>query len=240
MHHKTQAIVLSVSRYSDTFSVAHVFTRDFGRVAYLLPKKGGKKSKLKPSLFFPLSLLQLEVEHLPLREIQRLKDAERLTPLHDVCTDVVKTSVVFFVSEFLSKVLRETHENELVFDFLRNSVETLEELRRGTANFHPALMFGLTRFLGIYPNLENYRNGACFDMINAEFVSVRPAHNHFLDARQSAQLKLLQRMNYSNMHLFKFSRSERNALTDHLLTYYRLHVYDFSPLKSLDVLRELF
>jgi len=50
---------------------------------------------------------------------------------------------------------------------------------------------------------------------------------------------LLQRMNYGNMHLFGLSRSNRNTILDYLLEYYRLHVYDFPPLKSVDILRVL-
>ncbi|MEA4948529.1 MAG: DNA repair protein RecO, partial [Petrimonas sp.] len=45
---------------------------------------------------------------------------------------------------------------------------------------------------------------------------------------------------FSNMHLFNMSRSDRNLIIDRLLTYYRLHLYDFPAIKSLDVLRELF
>ncbi|HBG57346.1 MAG TPA: DNA repair protein RecO, partial [Porphyromonadaceae bacterium] len=64
----------------------------------------GKKSKLKTSLFFPLSVLDLEVEPLPLRELHRLKEAERQFPLYDLCTNMTKISVAFFLSEFLSRV----------------------------------------------------------------------------------------------------------------------------------------
>lgn len=239
MHHKTEGIVLGTSKYNDVYSITHVFTRDFGRVSYLLPRSG-KKSNVKPSLFFPLSILNLAVEHLPLREIQRLKDAERQTPLHEVCTDMTKVSVAFFLSEFLLRVLRETQDNELLFHYLKNSVETLEQTYKGIANFHMAFMLALTRFMGFYPNLEAYRIGFYFDLMNGEFVAMQPLHSHYLNKRESAVLLNLQRMNYGNMHFFKFSRKDRNTIIDRLLTYYRLHVYDFPPLKSLDVLRELF
>lgn len=240
MLHKTEGVVLNVSTYNDVYSITQVFTRDFGRVTYLLPKKGGRKSKIKTSLFFPLSILTLEVEHLPLRDIQRLKEVERAIPLYNTCTNVTKTSIVFFLSEFLSKILRETHDNELIYAYLRNSIETLEEVDKGLANFHIAFMFGLTRYLGIYPNLESYRKNGLFDLMNSEFVHTRPIHNHYLSVEQSYYLKLLSRINFSNMHLYKLSRSDRNMIVENLLTYYRLHVYNFSAMKSLDVLKELF
>jgi DNA repair protein RecO (recombination protein O) len=46
-------------------------------------------------------------------------------------------------------------------------------------------------------------------------------------------------MHYGNMHLFRLSRQQRNVIVEYLLEYYRLHIYDFPPLKSLEVLREL-
>lgn len=239
MHHKTEGIVLGTSRYSDVYSITHVFTRDFGRVSYLLPRSG-KKSNVKTSLFFPLSIVSLSVEHQPLREIQRIKEAERLTPLHEICTDMAKVSVAFFLSEFLSRVLRETHDNELLFHYIKNSIETLEQTHQGIANFHMAFMLGLTRFLGFYPNLEAYRPGLYFDLMNGEFVAPQPLHPHYLNKTESAVLLNLQRMDYATMRFFKFSRSDRNLVIERLLTYYRLHVYDFLPLKSLDVLKELF
>ena len=84
MHYKTEGIVLSNAGYNDKYSITHVFTRDFGRVSYLLPKIRGRRSKINPALFSPLSILNLEVEHLPLREIQRLKEADRQTLLYDI------------------------------------------------------------------------------------------------------------------------------------------------------------
>lgn len=240
MHHKTQAIVLSNARYNDRYTITHVFTRDFGRVSYLLPKTSGKRSKIKAALFTPLSILNLEVEHLPLREIQRLREAERQVVLYDIGADFTKVSIAFFLSEFLSKVLRETDKNQLLFDYLRQSVEVLEEIKTGLANFHLTFMLGLTRFLGIYPNLDNYAKGCCFDMQNGEFTYGIPAHNYYLRDRESAYLNKLSRINFSNMHLFAMSRSDRYLIIDHLLTYYRLHLYDFPAIKSLDVLRELF
>ena len=240
MLHKTQAIVLSNAKYNDKYSITHVFTRDFGRVSYLLPKTHNKHSKINPALFSPLSILNLEAEHLPLREIQRLKEAERQTLLYDIGSNLNKVSLAFFLSEFLSKVLRETHNNEVLFDYLKNSIEVLEETKSGLANFHLTFILGLTRFLGIFPNVENYTQGCYFDMLNGEFTYRIPAHNYYLRECESAYLNKLSRINFSNMHLFKLSRRDRNLIIERMLTYYRLHLYDFSAIKSLEVLRELF
>lgn len=239
MLHKTEGIVLGTTSYSDTYSIAHLFTRDFGRVSYLLPMSRGKRTKIRNSLFFPLSVLHLEVEHMPLRDVQRLKEVERQFPLYELCTNMTKVSLAFFISEFLSFVLRESDNNELTFDYLKNSIETLEAAEKGLANFHLALMMGLTRFLGIYPNTEFTMERSFFDLQHGVFVVSEPMHSYYLNRRESAYLRDLYRINYGNMHLFKLSRNNRNEIVDQLLDYYRLHVYNFPPLKSLEVLREM-
>lgn len=239
MLHKTEGIVLGTSPYNDIYSIAQVFTRDFGRVSYLLPRAHGKKAKIKTSLFFPLSVLNLEVEHLPLRDLHRLKEAERQFPLQDLCCHMSKVSLAFFLSEFLSRVLRESGNNEPTYFFVKNSIETLEATERGLGNFHLAFLFGLTRFMGIYPNVEWNGKHRFFDLMQGEFVQHMPMHSHYLNSRESDFLVLLRRMNYANMHLFRLSRNDRNRILDYLLDFYRLHIYDFPVLKSVDILREL-
>lgn len=240
MFHKTQGIVLSATKYNDRFSIAQVFTSDFGRMAYLLPISKSKKRKINPALFFPLSVLDLEVEHFPLRQIHRLKDVQRQFPLYSINVNVVKLSITFFLSEFLTKVLQETNENRVIFSFIKNSILTLEQKEKGLANFHLAFMFNLAQFLGITPNLDNYTKYSFFDLINGEFTQETPLHTHFLNSRQSSYLNVLKRINYNNMHLYGLSQSDRNILINYMLDYYRMHVYDFNEIKSLEVLRELY
>lgn len=239
MLHKTEGIVLGTTSYNDSYAIAHLFTRDFGRISYLLPLSRGKKAKIRTSLFFPLSVLHLEVEHMPLRSIQRLKEVDRQFPLYELCTNMTKVSFAFFISEFLSYILRESDNNELTFDFLKNSIETLEITETGLANYHLAFLMGLTRFLGIFPNTEYSNTHTYFDLQHGEFVVNEPMHPYYLKNRETHFLKDLYRIHYGNMHLFKLSRISRNEIVDKLLDYYRLHIYNFPPLKSLEVLREM-
>ena len=239
MLYKTEGIVLGSHKYSDRYSIAHVFTRDFGKISYMLPLTGSKKSKIRCSLFFPLSILNMEVEHLLSRDIQRLKSVELQLPLYEICTDMTKLSITFFISEFLTRVLPETDNSGSTFDYLKNSIETLEVTDRGVANFHIALLIGLTRHLGIYPGRETDGNKRYFDMLNGEFCSTPPSHPHYLNSRQSEYLTYLNRINYGNMHLYKMSRSDRRLILDNLIIYYRLHLYDFPKLKSIEILSEI-
>lgn len=239
MYHKTQGVVLSTTKYNDRFSIAKVFTSDFGRTAYLVPISKSKKRKINQALFFPFSILDMEVEHFPLRDIHRLKAVDRQLPLYSITVDVVKLSITFFLSEFLTRVLQEVNENKIVFSFIRDSIVALEKIDKGLANFHLVFMFKLAEFLGITPNLDNYENGLFFDLLDGHYSNQIPLHNHYLNVEESAYLELFKRINYGNMHFFKLSQVNRNKMINYMLDYYRMHVYDFPAIKSLEILREL-
>jgi len=188
----------------------------------------------------PLSLVEMDVEHRTSRDIQRIKEAHSLYPLFSIPGDLSKSSMVFFLSEFLVKVLKDVNENKILFQYLFQSVQVLELAEKGIANYHLVFILNLTRFLGFYPNLEEYNEGDIFDMLNGVFVTKQPLHNHYVNRTESFALSKLARISYENMHLFKFSRQDRINIINRIIEYYRIHLSDFPSIKSLEVLHELF
>lgn len=242
MLHKTRGLVLNTINYNDKYMLTQVFTESFGRVTYMVAKSKSRNTKVPKSLFFPLSVLDMDVEHQASRDIQRIREVRTDMHLYDISANLGKTSMAFFLSEFLTRVLRDTDANDsrLLFAFLEQSVQILEMTDKSIANYHLVFMLKLSHFMGFYPNLEEYQANDLFDMINGEFVRYQPLHRHFLNRTDSKALSMLARISYENMHHFVFSRQDRINIINRILEYYRLHLYDFPQLKSLDVLHELF
>lgn len=240
MLHKTKGLVLSTINYNDKYVLVQIFTEQFGRVTYMVSKAKGRNQKAPKSLFSPLAVLDLEVEHQATRDIQRVREARPQLHLFDISANLNKTSMAFFLSEFLSRVLRDTNDSKLLYNFLEQSVQILEMTDKSIANFHLVFMLKLTHFMGFYPNLEEYTQNDLFDMMNGEFVPYQPLHRHFINSYDSRSLSMLARITFENMHKFAFSRQDRINIINRMLEYYRLHLYDFPALKSLDVLHELF
>lgn len=146
-----------------------------------------------------------------------------------------------FLAEFLYRAVREEAENRPLFAYLQHSIIWLDECRENFANFHLVFLMRLSRFLGLYPNLEDYQNGDYFDLLNACFTPLRPQlHSSYIIPEEAARLTMLMRMNYETMHLFAMNRVERTRCLTIMNEYYRLHLPDFPVLKSLEVLKELF
>lgn len=236
---RSQALVLHQIPYSDAFSVVHLYTREFGRQAYLLTRSR-KNSKLRQSLFQPLSLIEYEADHKGSRELQRLKEARSLFAFTGIPMDPVKNAIALFLSEVLYRALEERESNPALFDFLVQSVEILDLCREGAANFHLVFLIKLTRYLGFYPNLEDKAPGKYFDLQAGTFCSLQPSHRDWLSPEDAQGFAVLLRINFENMPAFRYDRYQRQRILRQTLDYYRLHLSEFPRIKSLDVLQELF
>lgn len=241
MLQKARGIVLRTIKYKDSSLIADVYTDMRGRSQFMLrvPKTG--RAKVLPVLFQPLALLELEMDVRPHTNIFKVSEAKTLTPFSDIPFNPYKQAIVMFLSEFLTRSLREEEQDIPLFEYLLHSISFLDGAVQGFSNFHIVFLMRLTRFLGIYPNFENYHEGDYFDLQNACFVSSRPlTHPHYLSVLESSYVPQLSRINFETMHLFRFSRTERNRMLTVLNDFYRLHLPDFPELKSLQVLKELF
>jgi DNA repair protein RecO (recombination protein O) len=240
MQEKTRGIVLYSNAYGDVYSITQIYTEEFGRIPYLTAKAKGKKTKVSRALFHALAVLDLEVDHRNLREIQRIKEAKPHISLNALLNDPVKRAISIFIAELMNKLIGEVQPNKLLFEYLLQSIQILELTEKSCANFHLAFMIGLSRFLGFYPDVSTYKDGLFFDLQSGTFVLDRPVHPHFLPPNESSVVANLLRMTYGNMATFRFSRHERRIIIDHTLSYYRLHLTNFSDLKSVDILHEIF
>ena len=76
MIYKTKGIVLESFKYRDNQSIVHVLTEEFGKVSYLVYAPQSKRASIRQSNMQVLSILDMEVEHLPHRDLQRIKEAK--------------------------------------------------------------------------------------------------------------------------------------------------------------------
>ena len=240
MLNKTQAIVLHSLKYGETRLIVDMFTRSHGHLSFIVSIPKSSKSKFKKQLFQPLSLLDIETDVRPRQQLQKLSDVRLSSPFSSIPFDSHKLAISLFLSEFLYHALRSEQRNELLFDYIVNSLQWFDGQHGGIASFHLVFLMRLSRFLGFYPNLDDYAVGDYFDLRESMFCAAPPVHRDFLDPSEAEKVQLMMRMDYPTMHLFRMTHQERNRLLEVTLTYYRLHIPDFPELKSVNVLQDLY
>lgn len=237
---KTQAIVLHSLKYGETRMIVDMFTRQFGRLSFIVSMPKTAKSRMKKQFFQPLSLLEIETDVRPKVQLQKLSDVRLSSPFTSIPFHPHKLSMALFMAEFLYYALRSEQRNELLYDYVESSIQWLDGQDDRFANFHLVFLMRLSRFLGFYPNLEHYQVGDYFDLRESEFLPAPPVHRDFLYPEEAEKVQLMMRMDYPTMHLFRMSHQERNRLLEVTLIYYRLHLPDFPEMKSIGVLQELY
>jgi DNA repair protein RecO (recombination protein O) len=236
---KTEAIVLHAIKFGESRLIVDMFTREVGRVSFAVPIPKTSKGRLKKQYFQPMTLLEVECDICQRDQLQKLKDARLLAAYASIPFSPEKLALSLFTAEFLCHALRAEQQNEPLFVYLYDSMQWLDMIETGFANFHLTFLIRMSRFLGFYPNLDDYVRGCIFDLRTATFSLQVPTHRDFLQPDDAQRIHTLMRMDFPTMHLFRLSRQERNRITEVLLHYYQLHIPQFPELKSLDVLKEL-
>ena len=236
---KTEAIVLHSLKYGETRLIVDLYTRETGRLSCIVPLPKTPRSRLKKQYFQPMTLLEVEIDLRQRVQLQKLKDARLLVAWTSIPFSPEKLALSLFVAEFLYHALRSEQRDEPLFTYISDAIQWLDTVEIGFANFHLTFLMRMSRFLGFYPNLDDYVDGCVFDLRAATFSLLTPTHRDFLQPDDARRIHTLMRMDFPTMHLYRLSRMDRNRIVDVLLRYYSLHIPQFPELKSLSVLKEL-
>ena len=237
---KTDAIVLHAIKYGETRMIVDVFTRIQGRLSLIVNIPKSPRAKIHKQFFQPLTILEAEIDVRPHVQLHKLRDVRLSTPFATIPFHPHKLAISLFIAEFLYYALRSEQRNDPLFEYITSSVQWLDSQTDRFANFHLVFLMRLSRFLGFYPNLDDYQAGDCFDLRESVFCATPPLHRDVLLPAEADKLQLMMRMDYPTMHLFRLSHHERDRLLEIAIVYYRLHLPNFPELKSLKVLQELY
>jgi len=239
MLHKTKGIILSHLKYGDTSVVATIYTEALGRKSFLVQGVYKKKAKFHSSFFQPFTLLELEIDSNPRRELQRIKEIN-LYPFHSLPFDVTKSTIALFLSEILYKTLKEEEPNPPLFEYLFHAIQFLDMKETGIANFHLVFLVNLTKYLGFYP-LQNYSEVEnLFDPVNGKFSQSLTSSSVNSDRVLSQWVHQLLNISFEDMELLQLNHQTRNSLLKLIIEYYNLHLGGLTNVKSLPVLQSIF
>ncbi len=212
------------------------FTLSDGLKSYFVRDAfSSRKSNQKIAYFQPLTILEIEAIHKNKGTLESFKEIKVATPFHSIHSDVVKSTIVMFVSEILNTSIQEEEKNEPLFSFLETALHWLDN-HNEISNFHLILLLEITKYLGFYPDVANIEN-KFFEMTEGIFSPF-----HAISSLTEHESNLFKRLidlkfdtNQKSFHVI-----ERQILLKILIDYYSFHLDGFRKPKSLDVLKEVF
>ncbi|RIH65598.1 DNA repair protein RecO [Mariniphaga sediminis] len=236
----TEGIILHLVKYGENSVIVNIYTKEFGRQAYMLNISSGKRSKNKAGFLQPLFLVDLVCYQKESRDVQRIKEIKNTPAYQNIPFDIAKSSQVIFLAEMLSKTLREQESAPPLFDFIKNSLLYLDLMEDHTASFHLWFLFRLTEYLGFLPDTQKTGFEGWLDMRKGEVVPFEPSHPFFFHKEATEALGTLASLKIREIRTLKISRNLRSYLTSKLVEYYQLHFEHLGEIKSLKVLHEIF
>jgi DNA repair protein RecO (recombination protein O) len=234
----TKAIVIHALKYSDTSLIVKLYTASDGLRSYMI--KGilaSKKGKLKPAYFQPLTLLNITANHNTKGRLCSIKEAHILHPNTTIYKNIVKQSIVLFLSEILSNAIKEEEANPPLYQYLEMATYWLDH-HDNIANFHLLFLLNLTKFLGFYPDTtQSEKNG--FNLTEGGFTDAFQG-NDIISGEKLTQFKKLLGIDFDEIESVLFRKSERQLILKIIIRYFELHLGGFKKPKSLNVLEAVF
>lgn len=243
----TTGIVLRTVPYGDTSIIVTIFTQKLGIKAYMINgiRTQSKKGATKFVFFQPGAILDLIVYNNEFKNLNRLKEYKWSIVFHHIYSDIVKNSVCVYIIELFSKVVKETEPNDALYDFLEDSLKSIDHANAlVTANFPVFFTLQLAVLLGFMPQVDKVYNedlDLYFDLVNATISNHIPQHVQYIFGKSVIVLiALLHCRLPEDIATVKANSDIRNEILDSMQLFYRYHIDDFMPLKTLPVLRAIF
>ncbi|ANH82804.1 DNA repair protein RecO [Niabella ginsenosidivorans] len=245
--HKTKGLVLKTVKYRETSVIVSIYTELLGLQSYLVngvrsvSKKGGSKA----GFFQPGALLELVVYHNEFKQLNRIKEYKWAVIHSNLLTDVLKNGVTLYMTELLTRCLKEPENNPDLFAFIEDSWQHLNDCTDSVmANFPVFFAVHLPVFFGFvpkYPVAGHHEEGALLlDLQEGIFTADLPAHPFYLEARYARVVDELLRVRHpGELAEIQSNAHARSKILEAMEQYYSLHIQDFGRLKSLPVLKEI-
>ncbi len=243
MVHATRGIVLRTVKYGDTSIITTVYTEMYGIQTYIVKgvRQSSKTSAGKASFFQPAAMLDMEVYHNELKQLQFIKEYQWSYLYEQVLFDVIKNTVAIFLVELLQHSLKQPEANPELFHLIEDS---LKQLDRGTATLTANLPLYFILHLGSELGFRIHGNYSertpVLDLQEGMFIAEKPLHPYYIDGPPaSTTSQLLEIPFYNDLENIALNQGTRRQLLRAYLDYLSLHIHDFGELKSLAILQEI-
>lgn len=138
-----KAVVLSLQPHSDRAHILHAYTREYGRVNYMVYGLGRKKNT---GYYAPLNLIEITVNTSP-RTLASIKTVQLTYPSNSIHTCPHKQAITLFLSEILFHTLRHPMPDEALFDYIQQSIHLLDR-ESEIQDFHLQFLIDYAALLG--------------------------------------------------------------------------------------------
>ncbi|MBC8455409.1 MAG: DNA repair protein RecO [Flavobacteriales bacterium] len=234
----TSAIVLSKIRYKDNDIIVKLFTKEYGAISFIVKgSQNSKKNKIKYVYFQELTILEIQFNYNLKRDLQYIKDIEIKHNYTSSHTDLVKVSVIMFLSEVLSNVITHQKRDIQLYNYIEESL-IWYDINKSNTYFHMIFLIELTRYLGFYPDMLS-NNFKYFNLEGGSYEKSKTSEYSITGDSLNLFNQILG-IKFDSNPLPALNSKDKMEIINIILTYYKLHINNFKPIKSLEIVKNIF
>ena len=241
MIYSTKGIVLRTVKYGETSVIASVFTEVFGIQSYIVNGVRTQSKTSKAHFFQPSSILEMQVYHNDLKNLQRIKELKWAHLYKSILSNVPKNAVALYMVELLYKCLKQPEANSDLFSFCEDAFLELDICSNEiTANFPIYFAMHIAYFFGFRLHDNHSIENNIFNPMEGNFSNKNLAQGYPVTAEISNHIsQLLKAHHPSDLKEIKLNKNIRRTILSAMENYYGLHISEFGIMKTLPVLHEL-
>jgi DNA repair protein RecO (recombination protein O) len=227
MLYKTTGIVLSYIRFKESSIICKIFTRELGLKSYVVNGVRSQKSTSKIALYQPMTILDMVVYNKENSGLQRVSEVKINRANQLIPFDFNRTGLALFMTEVISRSIFENYQNENLYDFLEESILTLDNKETSLGHFPLVFLMENAKYLGFAPSSAN------------EFLTEnkgQPFKENEIEATEDFIKELIQKKYYCDV---KVKLTLRRKLLDHLLEFYNQQLENNQSWKTMAILRQI-
>ena len=234
----SKAIVLSTIRFKENDLIVKCYTLSNGLVSLIV--KGAfssKKNKFKPAYFQPLSMLSIEIDFKKSRDLHYIKTLSLLHPYTSLQTNILKSTVIIFLSEILTMSLKEEESNAGLFSYIETSLLWFDTVNQSSI-FHHQFLIGLTKYIGVPPEVSS----AHLPIFNLESgrYQIENLGRYCISGEKLILFNSILGTKFDEHNTNLKSSLQRQELLNMILLYFKLHLQGFKTPKSIAILNQVF
>lgn len=235
MVYKTKGIILNKLMHADNKMIVQLFTADFGAKSYMVRFSLRKEKKKLYSTLIPMSIVDVLAEQKNHHPLEYIKEAQLVHCFSPFCFDMAKSSVSMFLNEVLYKILHQSGNDKVLYDFIETTLIQFDK-HDFIPDFHLRFLVHLTNYLGCLPEDNYSEKCTSFNCRTARFEEERSKSYEEVETNLWLHVLMNQQLFPDHKQLL-VPAGVRNNLLKVLLSYYSEHVTNMSNLKSHEVLQ---
>ncbi|HRH60934.1 MAG TPA: DNA repair protein RecO [Chitinophagaceae bacterium] len=243
MTHKTKGIVLRTVKYGETSVIVTVLTELFGLQSYIVKgvRQASKKGAAKAVYFQPAAMLQMEVYHNELKNLQFIREYEWAFLYKEIFSDVTKNAVALYMIELLLHSIKQPEGQHPLYYLAEESLQLLDESSYAfAANLSLYYTLQAAARLGFQLQGSYSSSTPVIDWSEGFFVNDIPNHQNYMAGELAQITSVINNIRLQNkLENLVLNRSRRRQLLQGYIEFLSLHIENFGELKSIDVLQEI-